>query len=355
MSTSHPSSPLPSLPPSRDFMTSLFNSLTFPNASPTQTSNPNPNPDSDSNSASVAHPQRLSRENERDDGKQTQNPFKQLDAQKKALLMTLHVIFPPPLLLHALDLLDRGGVTRVILREEGEIGGRAGTGEGVEQRNSRERKGTEKKSSDAGEQEQESSRDMEGGHIEVGESGINAHKHKLSLLHPSPSHPSPNPPPPKSKQKQKQKPLYQVRSSQPSKWHSSRSACGAGAGTAHAHAAAENTYAVHLDAWNCSCAAFTFAAFPASISTSTSTSTSLASSYFPWDSEVSPDEEHPIPEQREKEQEETWRYGGWTKTSHVPICKHLLACLLVERWGDVLGTCVRERVVGREEMGGLVV
>lgn len=205
MSTSHPSSPLPSLPPSRDFMTSLFNSLTFPNASPTQTSNPNPNPDSDSNSASVAHPQRLSRENERDDGKQTQNPFKQLDAQKKALLMTLHVIFPPPLLLHALDLLDRGGVTRVILREEGEIGGRAGTGEGVEQRNSRERKGTEKKSSDAGEQEQESSRDMEGGDIEVGESDIDAHKHKLSLLHPSPSHPSPNPPPPKIKTKTKTK------------------------------------------------------------------------------------------------------------------------------------------------------
>lgn len=352
MSTNHPSSPPPSLPPSRDFMTSLFNSLTFPDASPTQTSNSNSNPDSDSdsklnlNSASVAHPQRLSKENERDNGKQNQNPFKQLDARKKALLMTLHVIFPPPLLLHALDLLDRGGVTRVILREEGDIGERAGTGEDVEQRKDRE-----KKSSDAGEQEQESSRDMECENIEVGESGIDAHKHKFSLLHPSPSHLSPNLPPPQSKQKQKQKPLYQVRSSQPSKWHSSRSACGTGAGTAHAHAAAESTYAVHLDAWNCSCAAFTFSAFPAS----TSPSTSPASPYFPWDSEVSPDEEHHIPEQREQEKEETWRYGGWTKTSHVPICKHLLACLLVERWGDVLGTYVRERVVGREEMGGLVV
>ncbi|TEY48913.1 hypothetical protein BOTCAL_0289g00120 [Botryotinia calthae] len=362
MSTSHPpphapspsSSPPPSLPPPRDFMTSLFNSLTSPNSSsPTQTSNPNPNPNPNLNSAAIANPQRFSKENERDNGNQNrtqtqtqkQNPLKQLDAQKKALLMTLHVIFPPPLLLHTLDLLDRGGVTRVVLREEGDIGGRAGTGEeeeeDLEKTKNGERKGMEKKSSEAGEKEQESRRDMEVEDTEVGELGIDARKHKLSPHHPSPSHPSPNPHPPKSKPK----PLYQVRSSQPSKWHSSRSASASGAGPAHA--AAENTYIVHLDAWNCSCAAFTFSAFPAS--------TSASSPYFPWSPELPPEEEHLIPEQREQEKEETWRYGGWTKTSQVPICKHLLACLLVERWGDVLGTYVRERVVGREEMGGLVV
>ncbi|KAK1830740.1 ubiquitin carboxyl-terminal hydrolase family protein [Podospora conica] len=37
-----------------------------------------------------------------------------------------------------------------------------------------------------------------------------------------------------------------------------------------------------------------------------------------------------------------------------PVCKHLLACLLAERWRGVLGGYVRERRVGREEMGGLV-
>jgi len=31
----------------------------------------------------------------------------------------------------------------------------------------------------------------------------------------------------------------------------------------------------------------------------------------------------------------------------VPLCKHLLACVLVERWRGV-----EERVVGREEMAG---
>lgn len=36
-----------------------------------------------------------------------------------------------------------------------------------------------------------------------------------------------------------------------------------------------------------------------------------------------------------------------------PVCKHLLACLLAERWEGVRGY-VRERRVGREEMGGLV-
>lgn len=36
-----------------------------------------------------------------------------------------------------------------------------------------------------------------------------------------------------------------------------------------------------------------------------------------------------------------------------PVCKHLLACLLAERWEGMRGY-VRERRVGREEMGGLV-
>ena len=35
----------------------------------------------------------------------------------------------------------------------------------------------------------------------------------------------------------------------------------------------------------------------------------------------------------------------------VPLCKHLLASLLAERW-DVIGGLVEEREVGREEMAG---
>lgn len=38
-------------------------------------------------------------------------------------------------------------------------------------------------------------------------------------------------------------------------------------------------------------------------------------------------------------------------SSSVPLCKHLLACVLAERW-VVAGSMVGEREVGREEMGG---
>ncbi|KAF7959996.1 hypothetical protein EAE96_001597 [Botrytis aclada] len=377
MSTSHPPhhppppSPPSSLPPSRDFMTSLLNSLTSPTSlSPGQTSNTN------TISASSSHPQRFSKENERDNGNgnqnQNQNPFKQTDAQKKALLMTLHVIFPPPLLLHALDLLDRGGVGRVILRDGEGVGEGVGTREDLGERRVGERGGAVKDPICGREEDLErDQKSMEVANTGIGDPAIDAHKPRISLsTSPSPSanrnqpppHPAPNPAsPPKTKPTT----LYQVRSSQPPKRHSSRSASASGAGTGYA--AAENTYTVHLDAWNCSCAAFAFSAFPAASSSSSSFAsdsyprifTSTSTSYFPRVLERVPDAEYSIPEVREKEkkeeEEEKWRYGGWTKTSQVPICKHLLACLLVERWGDVLGMYVRERVVGREEMAGLVV
>lgn len=64
------------------------------------------------------------------------------------------------------------------------------------------------------------------------------------------------------------------------------------------------TYAVRLRAWNCSCAAFAFAAFP-------------------------------------------------TGQMDLPVCKHLLACALVDAWMAGLGGYVEERRVGREEMAGI--
>jgi len=44
---------------------------------------------------------------------------------------------------------------------------------------------------------------------------------------------------------------------------------------------------------------------------------------------------------------------GDGKDGGVAMCKHLLACLLVERWGGVLGGYLKERKVGRNEMAGL--
>jgi len=89
-----------------------------------------------------------------------------------------------------------------------------------------------------------------------------------------------------------------------------------------------------LEAWNCSCAAFAFSAFP---------------SFGTWKTgDVAGD----VAEDRDREE---WEYGGESREGGggVPVCKHLLACLLAERWGSVLGAFIGERVVEREEMAGL--
>lgn len=36
-----------------------------------------------------------------------------------------------------------------------------------------------------------------------------------------------------------------------------------------------------------------------------------------------------------------------------PCCKHLLACVLAERWDAVLGRYVPQRILAREEMAGI--
>jgi len=83
------------------------------------------------------------------------------------------------------------------------------------------------------------------------------------------------------------------------------------------------SYEVRLKAWNCTCAAFAFAAF-------NSSAPRLAQD-----------------EGAEKGGDEM-RFGGLLRGEEVPVCKHLLACVLAERMGGY----VEEKVVGREEMAG---
>lgn len=85
------------------------------------------------------------------------------------------------------------------------------------------------------------------------------------------------------------------------------------------HRAPRSAYVVHAAAWHCTCAAFAFSAFPA----------------------------------RAEEEEEEDGGGGGGGGGLPPCCKHLLACVLAERWGAVLGRYVRRRTVGREEMAGI--
>lgn len=112
-------------------------------------------------------------------------------------------------------------------------------------------------------------------------------------------------------------------------------------------------YVVYVESWNCSCAAFAFAAFPAFLGG------------VPWrlDGDEGGHEHYGMEGEGcgggegEKEEEEEWEFGGLSLDGRegeggLPVCKHLLACVLGEKWEDVLGSYVKEKVVSREEMAG---
>ncbi|KAK8086477.1 hypothetical protein PG994_001451 [Apiospora phragmitis] len=139
------------------------------------------------------------------------------------------------------------------------------------------------------------------------------------------------------------------------------------------------TYVVQTRAWNCSCAAFAFSAFPAEtvspvyrIISSSSSSSAAASSLLSrrhnaaGSGQYEGEREQQL--ENEEEDDDVWEFGGMSRdgldpehgddgvvgTGGVPCCKHLLACVLAERWTDVLGTYVAERRAGKEEAAGLV-
>ncbi|KFH44315.1 hypothetical protein ACRE_048840 [Hapsidospora chrysogenum ATCC 11550] len=94
------------------------------------------------------------------------------------------------------------------------------------------------------------------------------------------------------------------------------------------------SYVVRLGPWNCSCASFALDAFPPGGEISSGNS-------------------------ERAEQGCAW-FGGMSRDGlegvrvDVPCCKHLLACLLAERWNDLLGGYVESKEVSREEMAGIV-
>ena len=111
---------------------------------------------------------------------------------------------------------------------------------------------------------------------------------------------------------------------------------------------ATTSYEVRLTAWNCSCPAFAFAAFPSAIPISS----------VPGQSQIphSEDEEGvvwPVGQETGEggDGEEEWTFGGVSLGTTTPVCKHLLACVLVERVG-MFGNHVEEEDVSWEEAAG---
>jgi hypothetical protein len=107
------------------------------------------------------------------------------------------------------------------------------------------------------------------------------------------------------------------------------------------HSRFTNPLATHYEvrplAWNCSCPAFAFAAFP-------STNSSII---LPQHAPTTAHEADEATGQGE------WTFGGLSLGEEgIPVCKHLLACVLVERCAGLFGAGIEERVVSREEFAG---
>jgi hypothetical protein len=256
------------LPTPRAFLTSLLKSLST-------------DPSTSSNTSAEAVT------GTRERTAQQSNPLSAIPASKKSLLATLHVLFPPPTLLQALDLLDRGLVTRTHVSNSNDV-------LSPHDHEQEDRLRQEANAAD----EQQHPRD-----IEMNERDI-------------PTTTTEN----KSKNKNKNT-FFTVRSAQ------SRAPYRHGDNPL---AAPGLIYTVYMHSWSCSCAAFAFSAFPP-LSPSRPSSPLSSSSSEDGDMDA----------------------GGLSITNDVPICKHLLACLLAECWEEVFGAYVKERRVSREEAGGI--
>ncbi|EMC96674.1 hypothetical protein BAUCODRAFT_131212 [Baudoinia panamericana UAMH 10762] len=195
-------------------------------------------------------------------------------AESKNLLLTLHVLFQNELL-PALDVLDRGLVTRLRLHYDDE------------------QKATEP------------------GSVPYDERAI-ARKATKSINVPS-----------EQAKHRRQIYTYYVRSSQQ---QSSR-----GASRYH-DAIYEDTkyYKVELNAWSCSCPAFAFSVFSRN-----ATQTDVLAETGGVGARNALD----------------WQFGGLSRGDDLPICKHLLACTLIEH-STMFAHMVEERTVSAAEIAG---
>lgn len=142
-----------------------------------------------------------------------------------------------------------------------------------------------------------------------------------------------------------------------------------GAASAAAVAAADPTvYVVRTGAWSCSCAPFALSAFPAQTTAALCAYVIRAADLPPQrqDDDVVGVDDDPEGATAAAAAKADREFGGRSRDGRpsspgrvgpggddVPCCKHLLACVLAERWG-VLTPYVEERRVGPEEAVGLM-
>lgn len=231
----------------------------------------------------------------------SENALKSLPQSHRPLLVTLHVLFPS-VVLPALDLLDRGLVTRVVRDDAQTADFTPGDDPAEDHPDSRQSPSASSSSSSL-------SSDHDAADRGTGRQTAGPNRREPAAF-------------------------YLVRSVASTMSRRRKAADAADSGIS----SATTRYLVHLDAWNCTCANFAFEAFPAGGGSETE--------IFSADAEDVDDASS------------GWQFGGTSldgiDRGGVPCCKHLLACLLAEQWAGVLGSYVAEGRMSRTAIAGTV-
>jgi len=163
---------------------------------------------------------------------------------------------------------------------------------------------------------------------------------------------------------QKQNRIYHVRSAQePPSWHTRKYAQHQHQShrtdvDEHSHWTDNETemradgtyYETRPYAWNCSCPAFVFSAFKADTSSNERENITTPLPIFHEHSNQKPHQANSGTESTLQEEKRSWTAGGLTTGDNVPVCKHLLACVLVEHCASMFAHFVKQRDVSLEEI-----
>ncbi|KAM7194105.1 hypothetical protein V8F33_007432 [Rhypophila sp. PSN 637] len=318
------------------------------------------------------------------------NILKQVPLSHRHLIITLHVLFPG-LVLPALDLLDRGLVGRVILGK--------GSSSTIPIKREQQKREAIKKEED----KQRGTKETTNSKKKVDQSPPKFYLVRSAQEKPTSRRRN------RGQQRRRQHQRYESGDDDQEEDYHERADMSGGN---NLFPGGPRAYIVRLEAWNCTCAAFAFAAsFPIHPRTTSSEAGQTEKKPQQQDGNEQDDDDDNRRDTTGQERETTghgagidqdsaedegermdmdpppaeldsdtimkneqpleeagngqdtrdtsgWTFGGLTLEQRggdcPPLCKHLLACLLAERWNDALGQYVVERQVSKQEMAGIV-
>ncbi|KAF1938463.1 hypothetical protein EJ02DRAFT_22831 [Clathrospora elynae] len=113
------------------------------------------------------------------------------------------------------------------------------------------------------------------------------------------------------------------------------------------------SYEVRLTAWNCSCPAFAFSAFPTTHAEPPIPTYDASIPIYDASDDTNTTAGQAGNMHEHEDDDSRWIFGGISLGEGMPpVCKHLLACVLVEKCSGVFGGIVEEKNVSVEEAAG---